>query len=899
MLTIGKLAATRGQLEYYEAQVAAGAEDYYAGRGESPGRWQGRGAELLGLPAVGQVERAGFMRLMHGRHPVTDEVLREMGARSTVAALDLTLSAPKSVSVLFAVADAATAEALLAAHEQAITAAIGYLEREACWTRRGRDGAVRVRGDGFIGAAYRHRMSRAGDPQLHTHIVIGNLTRADGRYTALEGRALYQHRVTGGAVYRAVLRAEVAERLPWVSWRRTGRGLFEIDGVPDTVLRHFSQRRVEIEERALELAGGVSGPISAERMQKIALETRRAKRYGVDGSTWRQQARARAAEHGLGQAELAELRGRLAATPLPLTESGVFERLSGPDGLTRCHNTFARRHALAEIAAEHPQGAPTDVLEAATDRYLADGSVIPLQPVGAERRYTTTDLLACEQTIITGFRRRRREGAAQLPAGAVAVTAEASPRALTREQAAAAAAVMSSGQGIDAITAVAGSGKTTTIVAVAACYRQAGWSVIGAAPTARAARQLRETAAIEAGTMHSLLRRLQTNAGFPPRTVLVLDEAGMAPTRLTAQLFEFAERAGTKIIAVGDPGQLASVEAGGWLAPLTRHGDGLRLSRALRQRDPSERDALQALHDGDVVAYVNHKLPAIRVHESDSTAVEAVIDEWLGARARYGCSAAVMITRDNVTREWLNRAARAALKANGELSGPGLRIDEREFTPGDRVVTRRNDRRLDIDNGTIGTVTAVDAAAGGSISLKTDTGEERVIDARYAAAYLEHAYALTAHAAQGATVDWAAVIGQPRDFTREWAYTALSRARSDTVIHLTRETTKDGDRDDYAPVTLNAAVDAAEALARTLRRTETEPLAVACSAPSGTPTPAQSSELSPPEASSQPPDALPRRAQGQADPVDPAAHSSAVTRLKGLSRLRRLTARSPGPALRP
>ena len=102
-------------------------------------------------------------------------------------------------------------------------------------------------------------MARAGDPQLHTHVVVANLTRAQGRYTALDAHALYEHKSAAGAIYRAELRAEVCDRLPWVSWRTAGWGLFEIDGVPDGVLRHFSQRRVEIEERAMKLAGVAAG----------------------------------------------------------------------------------------------------------------------------------------------------------------------------------------------------------------------------------------------------------------------------------------------------------------------------------------------------------------------------------------------------------------------------------------------------------------------------------------------------------------------------------------------------------------------------------------------------------------------------------------------------------------
>ena len=115
MLTIGKLGTSRGRLEYYDAQVAAGVEDYYAGRGESPGRWRGAGASALGLGTRGTVKRHEFMRLMGGCHPADGSVLRPMGARSTVAGFDLTFSAPKSVSVLFAIGDDHTTGELLAA----------------------------------------------------------------------------------------------------------------------------------------------------------------------------------------------------------------------------------------------------------------------------------------------------------------------------------------------------------------------------------------------------------------------------------------------------------------------------------------------------------------------------------------------------------------------------------------------------------------------------------------------------------------------------------------------------------------------------------------------------------------------------------------------------------------
>lgn len=347
--------------------------------------------------------------------------------------------------------------------------------------------------------------------------------------------------------------------------------------------------------------------------------------------------------------------------------------------------------------------------------------------------------------------------------------------------------------------------------------------MIGVAPTARAARQLRDTAAIPAETMHTLLLRLTRAGGFPARTVLVLDEASMAPTRLTARLFDLAEQAALKVIAVGDPGQLGSVEAGGWLTAITDKQPQATLATAIRQHDAAERDALQALHDGDPDAYLQHKRPHVTVHNREIDAIQVLVDQWRHARALHGPAHVAMIVRDNYTRELANRAARTHLKATGQLSADGVDIGGREYASGDRIIARRNDRHRDIDNGTLGTIIAIHACSRAMI-IKTDTGHPRPIDFAYADEHLEHAYALTGHGAQGATFQWAGVIGRPGEFTREWAYTALSRARTHTTLHLIAEAhQRERERDEYAPPSPGRALaEIWDSLRLAMRSTETE-----------------------------------------------------------------------------
>ncbi len=362
--------------------------------------------------------------------------------------------------------------------------------------------------------------------------------------------------------------------------------------------------------------------------------------------------------------------------------------------------------------------------------------------------------------------------------------------------------------------------------AVAAAYRDAGYRVIGAAPTARAARELRDVANIPAGTLHTLAAELDRTRGFRESTVLLLDEAAMASTRISAKIFAHADRAGAKVIAVGDPGQLTSVDAGGWLAAITRQHAGPELRQVIRQHDPAERDALEALHDGHPETYLEHKAEHITIHATQNDALAAVIDQWADARAVHGHTAVAMIARDNPTREQLNDAARDRLKTDGGLPHRGVLIGGRELAPGDRIITRRNDRQLDIDNGTLATITGFDHQRR-AVLITIDAGRERATDATYLAHHVEHAYAITGHSSQGATVDSAIIVARPEEYTREWAYTALSRARQETTIHLIADHgPAEHDRREYAPALPDREPgDAIDALTRAMRKTQAELLA--------------------------------------------------------------------------
>ena len=324
------------------------------------------------------------------------------------------------------------------------------LEREACQGRRGKDGVRQVRAEGFVAAGFAHRTSRAGDPLLQTHVVIGNLARGgDGKWGALDSRLLYRHAKTAGYLYQAALRAELTERLG-VEWGPVRNGYADLAGVRREVVEHFSERRAEVVEHMRE-----RGARSARAAELAVLETRRRKEPPVPVERLREQWRARAAEHGLDREAVAALVGR------EVERRG--ERRPAPDELTEQASTFTRREVVQAVAAAQPDGASVERVEALADELLTRADVVELEPPEGngprERRFTTTGMLAVERGLVDGAEARRGEGAGVADRQAVDRTL-GERRDLSAEQADAVRALTRSGDGVQVLRAAAGTGKT-------------------------------------------------------------------------------------------------------------------------------------------------------------------------------------------------------------------------------------------------------------------------------------------------------------------------------------------------------------------------------------------------------------------------------------------------------
>jgi len=804
MLSIGKLVSAR----YYLDSVAKRIEDYYAGIGEAPGVWLGRAAIGLGLD--GEVADGDLEPLLGGLSPDgTALVSGKAAAPGRLPGFDLTFSSPKSVTLLFALGDPALSAAARAAHDRAVRQALGYLEESAIRVRRGKDGATVLPGEGMMAAGFRHRTSRAGDPQLHTHVLVMNMAKGpDGRFSALDGTAFYAHARTAGFLYQAALRAELTATVG-VEWGAVQRGVAEVAGFTKAELGEFSRRRAEIDARMTTL--GTTSPRAA---QAATLDTRQAKKparridlapldqvnakdYQVEPRALLADWRRRADLIGLSDAVIAARTGPGRA-PLPLNLADAQAWLLSPEGLTAHASTFDQRDVLRGLAERAPEGATVAELETAAEVVLGAPGVVRLDagtggqrvrradgklvPVASGLRYTTADLLAVETALLDEANSRVEAGVGIARPAEVTKALAARP-SLSDEQRLMVTRLVTSGAGVDVVVGAAGTGKTFGLDAARAAWQACGMTVIGAALSARAAAELQAGSGIDSTTIARVLADVSGSNGHLPRgSVVVVDEAAMVGTRTLARLVALTAAADGKLVLVGDPAQLPEIDAGGTFAALAAQLGAVTLGDNRRQHEAWERIALADLRAGRVdqavAAYDEHH----RVHLAPTaeTAMVAMAADWWAAR--QDGAHVIMIASRRTTITQLNRLARAMRAEAGQLGAAQVTCGEHSFAVGDEVIGLRNDRRVGILNGDVATVTALDPdEATITVTLhrpgRNGASREVVLPADYAERHLDHAYAMTAYKAQGLTVDRTFSLGDDT-LNAQVGYTTLSRGKT-------------------------------------------------------------------------------------------------------------------------
>lgn len=773
---VGVTKIQRGNAGYWLAAVAEGGEDYYTKPGEAPGEWVGEIARDLGL--AGQVDAAAYTAILGGQDPTSGAQLLKRPAtrvhelpdgrtkrREAVLGFDVRFSAPKSVSILYALGDEATRARVIEIMNEAVRQGISHLEKEACYVRRGEGGADVEPGRGFVGMAFRHRMSRAGDPALHTHVVVSNMTQAakDGQWFALaspKGRSpLWLHAKSAGVVFQAELRAGFLRELG-LEFEAVTNGYADLRGFDREVIDALSIRSAEIAEWMSE-----HGAEGAEAAQAAAYRTRERKDYGVDEDERRAEWVATAEPHGVTPESLGEMiAGATPREPRAISAEDIDRALASLEAKT---SHFDRRLILWELADQLPEGATEQALAAAVEAIVKSGRVISVhedeQRALSSGLYTTPRIAELEERLSEAAINGRDAGACQVDAATVAAVLERHAY-LGDDQRAMVERLATGGEFIAPVAAWPGTGKTTALEAAREAWEAAGFGVVGCAVANTAKQELKDAGIERSSTIASLLLRadaLREEGEMPlPRgTVIVVDEASMVPTPDLDALRFLAVECGGKLVVIGDPQQIGAIGPGGAYGQITQTIEPSTLTTIRRQQRPEDRRFVTLVHEGRGSEALDLLRARGRVVVADNLrrTLDAMLADW---HRDFATGAdAVMIARRNRDVDYLNEQARELRRAAGALGENEVSVGERAFAAGDRVQTRIN--REGVANRERWEVTAADAAAR-TVTLRRIGGDERTVTLgpRYLdrrrddlGPAIEHAYAITKYSAQGKTVD--------------------------------------------------------------------------------------------------------------------------------------------------
>ena len=751
--TISAIRSSGQAASYFES------DDYYSEGGVSPSEWQGEGARALDLE--GEVDRETFKELLDGNLPDgTTLGTNKSDVLEHRPGWDLTLSAPKSVSVMALVSGD---ERLVEAHAEAVEVTMAFIEEFAAETRvRGEDGVEHVQTGNLVIASFLHQTSREEDPQLHTHNVILNMTQdEDGTWRSLESRPLYQIQKAAGEIYRQ----ELAHRVVQLGYEiEVGKDSnFEIKGLSRDLLLAFSERSSQIEKH-LEARGKDRASASAEEKQIAALDTREAKGE-IDRAGLVQGWRDKADELGFDQAKrqgLVHAAEHLAGNDRrTLIIKGEAETLAHT-AVAFAHNKLGERQAvfssvdLQKEAGRFGMGkvdnaAIRDAMAQAVERgELVHRTFINRQ--GRENQgYTTRANLDYEQRLLNAEMRGRYRAeavASTIKAAEIVATAARSSEDQgfnwTDDQRQATKGLLASCHAVTAIQGYAGTAKTTTVLATFADTAQAaGLDIKAMAPSASAAQTLGDALNVPAVTVERHLRLMERQA--EPKTndrqIWLIDEASLISARDMTRLLESAEHQGARTVLVGDYKQLNSVGAGAAFRQLQEAGmPTFKLEKIVRQTNELTLEAVEHSIKGQArqaLDALDRGGGRVMEHATATDRMGAIADAYAALNGDERRKT-IVIDPSREGRDLLTDRIRTTLADKGELGDQAIilrtlnqkdmtRAEIREakaYEPGNVVIFNKADRAHGIERGAAFDVARIDADKS-VVTLRDKHGRDR------------------------------------------------------------------------------------------------------------------------------------------------------------------------------
>lgn len=784
---------------------AGGAAGYYADGPENSGRWVSAGG--MGIVAGSAVTYEELVQLLSGADPSTGEKLGQpyetqgwytdrLGVRrrrKSLSAFDTTFSVPKSLSVAWALADDDTRKEIEMAFDEAVEAVVDYIQENAIVSRKGKGGREEIATEGATVARFDHTTSRAGDPQLHAHILWANRVKCvDGKWRTLYGRKLYAHAKASSLVGGSVLRTAVSQRLGW-SWDRIGENEHaELSGVPSEIAARWSQRRRAVERDATRRVqefmerNGREPTIDERAMlwDRAAVETRDKKSTLVDPDPhagWRGEA----AELGIDADELIDGLGRAKRLEPALYDRPEILVQTAPDAeFSKRLVAAAEGYAIGLTGAQLDEVAYSTInaeasAAAATSGHTAAGIVnhraeqlrdaLHGHLVQADGKWWSPGVMAAETAVMAWFSTETAQG---LTTGALDL------EGLTDDQASAVTELAAATTNGLILVGPAGTGKTTALKRL--CDAIGSENVVAAAPTAVAAASLGHSLDVRGETVAKVL---VSDDRLPEGGLVIVDEAGQLSTRDLAALCGRAAESGARVLMVGDPAQQNSVSAGGLFDALARSDKGCvsNLHQLKRFADPNEAAATVLIRSGHING-LDYHFDAGRVSELAGSEIAVAAADWWEQRTD---SSTVIAAPTRAMTNEINVEIAQRLAAAGETGKTVTGSGDSTIRRGDLIATRRNNRKLVASDGQWvrnGDRWVVTGGRGGKIKARREDGKATIeLPADYAAGEVQLGYSITTTRAQSLTVDAGLCIVTPNSSLPQ-LYVGLTRGRAENSL---------------------------------------------------------------------------------------------------------------------
>ena len=780
MLSIFTLKSSRKASEYYSYNL----KTRYYGDHKSPGTWFGAGH--LGKKDGRFVRQKDLKLLLEGFDFQGNKLVRNAGEKHRPG-LDLTFSAPKSVSIAWVSADTELRKKIQNAHDKAVDRALKHVETFAGFTRRGTGSYAKEPLKNLIFAKFRHCLSRENDPNIHTHALLMNIgERLDGSWGCLDSTFTYKEKMTTGAIYRAELAHILKNDLGFEI--ESSDGLFEISGIPEELIVHFSKRRSQI------LSYLKQKGYDSYQAANLAALTTRGKKSASNLSVLLKKWKSEISSFGfkLERVKKKEASGR------DLLPNIDFEAIKEEvlNELTAHNSTFTASKLRQQIAKKMLGVCAADDISKFYFKLINSSQVIPLgRDICGNESYTTQEVFRLEHELYKKAMSYRDRN--YLPVSPSSFKKARKIHTKLRDEQWNLVKRITCDKGLVQIAlGKAGSGKSYSLKAAKSIWQDNGYKVIGLSPTGKAAEGLERSSGIKSYTIASFLLSDKNKARVDRNTTIVVDEAGMMGSKSCKELVDLAAKRGAKLVLVGDPAQLQPIEAGSAVRMLREGIPASELQMMARQKKLWQAEAARFFSEGNaekaIQLYAENNL--VSIQKDSESAMNELVNAYCEDFTKGFRDRKLILADTNKSVNLLNEKVRDKLKKQGKLKAEGfkfniktndLQLVKKEFCVGDIIYFTRNNKKLNVTNGTSGKIVSIEKAGYGyEIKVMNSDSDVMTFNTRDYK-HIVHGYAVTIYKSQGDTVKESFYL-MSDNMSREGAYVALSRHQQNARIFVDR-----------------------------------------------------------------------------------------------------------------